>query len=77
MKSCGGGSGEQVLVEKNEATGSGYHDCHDDGGRNTWKNTVAACDPCNQRKGDRTPAEAGMVLRVQPAAPSWAALAHR
>src|SRR5688500_9805642 len=25
------------------------------GGRNTWLNTVAACDGCNQRKGDRTP----------------------
>lgn len=47
------------------------------GGRNTWKNTVAACGPCNQRKGDRTPAEAGMALRVKPAAPSWASLAAR
>lgn len=41
------------------------------GGRNTWKNTVAACADCNQRKGDKTPAEAGMMLRVTPAAPSW------
>jgi 5-methylcytosine-specific restriction endonuclease McrA len=47
------------------------------GGRNTWKNTVAACGPCNQRKGDRTPAEAGMALWVKPAAPSWASLARR
>jgi 5-methylcytosine-specific restriction endonuclease McrA len=47
------------------------------GGRNTWKNTVAACGPCNQRKGDRTPAEARMALRVTPQAPSWAALAAR
>lgn len=47
------------------------------GGRNTWLNTVAACDPCNQRKGDRTPAEAGMVLRVKPTAPTWASLAQR
>jgi 5-methylcytosine-specific restriction endonuclease McrA len=47
------------------------------GGRNTWRNTVAACGPCNQRKGDRTPAEAGMVFRVKPAAPSWASLAQR
>jgi 5-methylcytosine-specific restriction endonuclease McrA len=46
------------------------------GGRNTWRNTVAACGPCNQRKGDRIPAEAGMVLRVEPAAPSWASLAQ-
>ena len=47
------------------------------GGRNTWSNTVAACDPCNQRKGDRTPAEAGMRLLVKPTAPTWAALARR
>jgi 5-methylcytosine-specific restriction endonuclease McrA len=44
------------------------------GGRNSWANTVACCDGCNQRKGDRTPAEAGMVLRVKPTAPTWAAL---
>jgi 5-methylcytosine-specific restriction endonuclease McrA len=47
------------------------------GGKNTWRNTVAACGGCNQRKGDRTPAEARMPLRVTPAAPSWAALAKR
>lgn len=47
------------------------------GGKNTWKNTVAACGPCNQRKGDRTPVEARMLLRVIPLAPSWAALAAR
>jgi 5-methylcytosine-specific restriction endonuclease McrA len=44
------------------------------GGRNTWLNTVAACGGCNQRKGDRTPAEAGMVLRTKPSAPTWASL---
>ncbi|MDI1464162.1 HNH endonuclease [Catellatospora sp. KI3] len=47
------------------------------GGRNTWLNTVAACGGCNQRKGDRTPVEARMPLRVTPTAPSWAALARR
>jgi hypothetical protein len=47
------------------------------GGRNTWKNTVAACGPCNRRKGDRTPAEARMPLRSTPHAPPWAALAQR
>lgn len=45
------------------------------GGRNTWTNTVASCDSCNQRKGDRTPAEAGMPLQFKPIAPTWAALA--
>lgn len=47
------------------------------GGKNSWLNTVAACGPCNQRKRDRTPVEAGMRLRVQPAMPTWAALAAR
>ncbi|PWU46103.1 HNH endonuclease [Micromonospora globispora] len=47
------------------------------GGRNTWKNTTAACYECNQRKGDRTPAEAGMPLRREPVTPTWAALAGR
>jgi 5-methylcytosine-specific restriction endonuclease McrA len=47
------------------------------GGANSWKNTVAACGPCNQRKGDRTPAEARMSLRTTPHAPTWAALAQR
>ncbi|BCB84595.1 hypothetical protein Psuf_019080 [Phytohabitans suffuscus] len=46
------------------------------GGRNTWSNTIAACDGCNQRKGDRTPAEAGMRSRFEPATPSWASLAR-
>ncbi|EXG80686.1 HNH endonuclease [Cryptosporangium arvum] len=44
------------------------------GGANSWANTVAACGPCNHRKGDRTPAEARMPLRFAPAAPTWAAL---
>ena len=47
------------------------------GGGNTWLNTVAACDRCNQRKDDRTPAEAGMVLRIVPTAPSWASINSR
>lgn len=47
------------------------------GGRNTWVNTVAACDGCNQVKGNRTPGEAGMVLRTRPAAPTWGTLAAR
>jgi 5-methylcytosine-specific restriction endonuclease McrA len=35
----------------------------------SWRNTVAACSPCNQRKADRTPQEAGMQLRVEPFEP--------
>ena len=45
------------------------------GGKNAWFNTVAACGDCNQRKGDRTPAEAGMVLRTKPTSPTWGGLA--
>jgi 5-methylcytosine-specific restriction endonuclease McrA len=42
------------------------------GGANSWLNTVAACGRCNQRKGDRTPAEARMPLRYAPVVPTWA-----
>ncbi|MFD0689399.1 HNH endonuclease [Actinomadura fibrosa] len=41
------------------------------GGGNTWENTVLACGRCNNRKGDRTPAEAGLRLRWEPRAPRW------
>lgn len=37
-----------------------------DGG-NTWENLVAACYKCNNRKGNMTPAEAGMELPRRPA----------
>lgn len=39
------------------------------GGRTSWANLVAACQGCNNRKRNRTPAEAGMKLRVTPYAP--------
>ncbi|WP_460362855.1 HNH endonuclease [Thermus antranikianii] len=39
------------------------------GGRSTWENLVAACRPCNLKKGDRTPEEAGMRLLRPPRAP--------
>ncbi|MDT9593737.1 HNH endonuclease [Nocardioides zeae] len=45
------------------------------GGAWTWTNTVAACGPCNHRKANRTPDEAGMRLRVTPYAPTRAQLA--
>jgi 5-methylcytosine-specific restriction endonuclease McrA len=38
------------------------------GGPDILANVVAACSPCNRRKEDRTPAEAGMPLRSQPRA---------
>ncbi|MFZ9629341.1 MAG: HNH endonuclease [Ilumatobacteraceae bacterium] len=39
------------------------------GGQNTWENVAAACRPCNLRKRDRTPTEAGMNLFRPPRAP--------
>jgi 5-methylcytosine-specific restriction endonuclease McrA len=36
------------------------------GGETTWENLVASCNPCNNRKGNRTPEEAGMKLLRQP-----------
>ena len=39
------------------------------GGSDAWDNTVAACAPCNHRKADRTPEEAGMKLLWQPYVP--------
>lgn len=36
------------------------------GGPWSFLNLVAACRVCNGRKADRTPAQAGMVLRWQP-----------
>jgi 5-methylcytosine-specific restriction endonuclease McrA len=44
------------------------------GGKQTWENVVAACIPCNQRKGDRRPEESGMTLRSRPAVPRYAAV---
>lgn len=39
------------------------------GAPRSWRNTVAACSPCNQRKADRTPPEAGMDLLADPFEP--------
>ena len=41
------------------------------GGRHVWENVVAACRDCNQRKGNRSPEEAGLHLRTSPRAPSF------
>jgi 5-methylcytosine-specific restriction endonuclease McrA len=45
------------------------------GGQTTWTNVVAACVPCNRKKANRTPEEAGMHLRMQPFKPLYVALA--
>ncbi|MCC5980530.1 MAG: HNH endonuclease [Oceanicaulis sp.] len=40
------------------------------GGRTTWENIVAACAPCNLKKGGRTPREASMPTLQLPERPS-------
>lgn len=35
----------------------------------TWGNTVCACRPCNQRKANKMPHEAGLRLRSEPKPP--------
>jgi len=40
------------------------------GGKDTWENLVCACSSCNNKKGDRTPQEAGMKLLRQPQKPN-------
>ncbi len=39
------------------------------GGKTVWENIVTSCYACNDRKGSRTPAEAGMALLRQPVKP--------
>ncbi|HIF33316.1 MAG: HNH endonuclease [Pirellulaceae bacterium] len=41
------------------------------GGESSWTNCVLACLECNTRKADRTPMQAKMRLRKQPARPTW------
>lgn len=41
------------------------------GGEDVWMNVVTACVACNQRKGARTPEEAGMRLYAVPYTPSY------
>jgi 5-methylcytosine-specific restriction endonuclease McrA len=36
-----------------------------------WTNIVTACRPCNHRKANRTPVEAGMQLIKQPIEPQY------
>ena len=41
------------------------------GGKTDWTNVITSCIPCNLRKGNRLPEEAGMKLLVQPSKPQW------
>ena len=40
------------------------------GGKDSWDNLVAACRSCNQKKGNKTPSDAGMSLRKKPKPPN-------
>jgi hypothetical protein len=41
------------------------------GGKNDWLNLVTCCDPCNKKKGDKTPEESGMTLLRKPSKPNY------
>jgi 5-methylcytosine-specific restriction endonuclease McrA len=47
------------------------------GGADTWENMVCACVRCNNKKGDRTPEQAGMMLLRKPTRPSHIAFIQR
>ena len=40
------------------------------GGKNNFDNCVTACQPCNNKKGNRTPNEANMFMKKRPYAPT-------
>ena len=41
------------------------------GGLSTWENCVLACVPCNARKANRSPEQAGLKLKKIPVRPAW------
>ncbi len=43
----------------------------DRGGPTNWENIVCSCIPCNTRKANRTPPEAGLHLIRKPRKPKW------
>jgi 5-methylcytosine-specific restriction endonuclease McrA len=40
------------------------------GGKTSWTNLVTACNRCNVNKGDKTPEQAGLILKKEPFKPS-------
>ena len=40
------------------------------GGKSTFENCVAACKPCNTKKGNQLPSKINMFLKVQPRQPT-------
>lgn len=57
-----------VKVSRHEATYD-HVIARSRGGQTKWENVVICCTPCNQRKGHKTPEEAGMHLRMAPVKP--------
>jgi len=41
------------------------------GGKNSWTNLVTCCQKCNLKKGNKTPDEARMSLKIKPVEPSY------
>jgi len=41
------------------------------GGRTSWENIVAACLPCNMKKGNKPLGKVGLKLRKTPIEPDW------
>ena len=46
------------------------------GGSSSWENIVASCAPCNRRKADRLPRQAGMHPRHVPRTPRAEVFIH-
>jgi 5-methylcytosine-specific restriction endonuclease McrA len=41
------------------------------GGRHEWTNVVTACSACNNKKGDKSPERANLILLRKPERPNW------
>lgn len=41
------------------------------GGKSSWNNLVTACKRCNASKGDNTPEQAGIKLKIKPFRPNY------
>src|SRR4029077_4227246 len=67
----------QYCGEKKEMRGLNYDHVvpRVRGGKTTWENIVTSCYACNDRKGSRTPEEAGMKLLRKPIKPTSLPLA--
>lgn len=47
------------------------------GGKTIWDNVVLSSKEANRKKADRTPQEAGMLLRKRPSKPQWSPMYSR